>query len=293
MPESRTVGRWAELGLIEIYPLPMGGGRRAVYWPRVVRFAVNPLNWVYFDISRVQDPHLRRLIEHRRQRWDDDWWTTGQVAAYHGVEHFDVQRLILRGEIKAVSWGNWRVLRSEATRPDLVFYKGRGRGRPIQWSPAGDAFLVLGKGLGFSWRALSNMAGFPYMQRAQHRITEMQKLGLIQPTIDTYGLRVQYDEGTGYLLADWRDEAHRRRFRRMATACERFRDGLPLTGEQSNLIAGTIRVWATFYARDVDQKAMARRWSSLSNIATVDYLRDAWNTLCGWGIDPFREEESQ
>lgn len=291
LSDRRALHRWAEMGLIEIYKLPLGGNRRVVYWPRIVRFAVNPMHWIYFDTTRVQDEHLRLLIERQRRRWNDEWWTTGQVAAYHGVHHTDVQRLIKRGEIKATAYGNWRVLRSEATRPDIVFYRGKGRGRSIRWSSNGDAFLVLGRALGFSWRSLSRMAHFDYVQRAQHRMVEMQKNDLIQATIDAHGLRVQHDADTGYLLADWRDEPHRRRFCRLAQACERFRDGLPLSSAQINLVAGTLYAWAMFCLPE-DRRAFVRGWAYWGDFVGEDRLREARNTLGAWGVDPFGERRA-
>jgi hypothetical protein len=293
LSDSKSVRKWAELGLIELYNLPMGRVCRVAYWPRVVRFAVNPMHWIYFDPLRVQDEDLRRLIARQRQRWNDEWWTTGQVAAYHGVESADVQRGILIGKIQGVQWGNWHVLRSEATRPGLIFHKGKGaQNNRVGWSPGEDAFLILARALGYSWRSISEMAKYEYMQRAQHRVNEMHRQGLIADTIAGAGLRVRYNPDTGALLADWRDEAHRRRFAAMAKACERFRRGRPLTETQTVLVVGTIRAWASFYASGDEQRATARRWAYWSGNVSAPMLGQVQDTIRAWGADPFGEGES-
>jgi hypothetical protein len=131
--------------------LPGGRRIRMIRYVTLLRWAVNPENWLYFfnsmrDTARILDPHLRRLIERQKARWGDEWWTIGEVAAYHGVEHFDVNRAIRRGEIKAVKWSNWKILRSEATRPEVRFLKGKGAARSVlfdeRWSKEADAFLL-------------------------------------------------------------------------------------------------------------------------------------------------------
>jgi hypothetical protein len=288
LSDSKAVRKWHAAGLIELYDLPMEQSRRVAYWPRVVRFAVNPMHWIYFDPLRVQDEDLRRLIARQRQRWNDEWWTTGQVAAYHGVTSGDVQRNILLGKVRGVQWGNWHVLRSEATRPGLVFCKGKGaQNNRVGWSPEEDAFLILARALGYSWRVISGMAGYDYMQRAQHRINEMHRQGLIADTIARAGLRVRYEPDTGALLADWRDEAHRRRFASMATACERFRQGQTLTETQTVLVVGTIRAWASFYTQSEEQRAMTRRWTCWSGTVSAATLRQVQDTIRAWGADPF------
>lgn len=91
------------------------------------------MNWVYFIRSvrrpeRIRDERLRRLLVKRKVTWGDEWWTTGEAAEFHGVESTDVQRYIVAGRLPAVKYQNWMVLRSEATRPGLRFFRGRGRG---------------------------------------------------------------------------------------------------------------------------------------------------------------------
>jgi hypothetical protein len=115
----------------------MAGGRKIRLIERVVlrRWAANPQHWLYFNPAAVRDAGLRRLLALRQARWGDAWWTARRVADYHGVHVKDVLRYIKSGRLRAVQaqvslsgrhpqrrWANWFVLRSDATRPDLVFW---------------------------------------------------------------------------------------------------------------------------------------------------------------------------
>jgi len=156
--EGHAMTYWCDAGLIPARI--MAGGRKIRLIRRVTlyRWAVNPENWVYFHPDNVQDEHLKRLITLKKERWGDDWWSTTRVAEYHGVTVSDVKRYIKLGRIKAVRpafsiggrhFGDaWRwnfVLKSEATRPDIVFYKN-GKGGPAQlrtrFTPRGDAWIL-------------------------------------------------------------------------------------------------------------------------------------------------------
>jgi hypothetical protein len=168
---------WCDHGLI---PFVMGGPNRQVRMIRrrdLTAWAVNPLNWVYFDWRKITDPHLRRLCELRAARWGDEWWTTRQVADYHGVDVKDVTRLItLTKRIKACCppisrggrhatrrWAYWYVLKSEATRPDLVFYRAKGvpgEPRKANFTPRADAWIMRARELyGWSWNRIARSMG--------------------------------------------------------------------------------------------------------------------------------------
>jgi hypothetical protein len=136
------------------------------------RWCVNVQNWVYFDWRNIQDEHIHRLCELRSQRWGDEWWNTTRVADYHGVDVGDVKRLIARGEIASYrpehslggrnfcnTWRNHFVLRSEATRADLVFYKKRGKpGISKKFSAGFDAFVLKARNeLHLEWDVISRM----------------------------------------------------------------------------------------------------------------------------------------
>jgi hypothetical protein len=170
-----------ERGLIPLRRLPGERGIMAMRQISLYCWAVNPEHWPYFIRSvwateRIADPHLRRLIERQKQRWGDEWWTPGQVAAYHqrftrassarrgdppgdGVHHTDVNRYIHHGRLKATKWNNWLIKRSEATRPDLKFHKGKGAGMApyveAQWTPGADAYILRAKGEGLIWAEIA------------------------------------------------------------------------------------------------------------------------------------------
>lgn len=173
---SHAMTWWCEHGLI---PYTMGGPNRQLRLVRVrdlTKFAVNPINWPYFDWRKITDPRLRRLCELRAMRWGDEWWATRQVAEYHGVDVKDVTRLIKAKRITAFcppisrggrheirKWAYWFVLKSEATRSDLVFYRRKGapgepRGRTF--TPAADTWILRGRDVyGFSWARIARSMG--------------------------------------------------------------------------------------------------------------------------------------
>jgi len=113
---------------------------RLVKRMRLRCWVTNPTNWIYFNPLKVRDPELKKLIARRMERWNDEWWTTRQVADYHGVTPKDILRFILTKQIDGVhiehslggrnpnqAWANWFVKKSEATRPDLCIWT---RSRP-------------------------------------------------------------------------------------------------------------------------------------------------------------------
>lgn len=151
----KTAG-WVDMGL-----LPgriMAGGRNIRLIDRTTfrRWVLNPMNWVYFNWKKIRDPELKRMCKLRAARWGDEWWTTRQVADYHGVDPKDVQRYIKHKRLRsfhlpvslggchaARAWSNHFVLKSDAIQ--VRFYKmGKGvfdRYRS-QFTPAADAWLL-------------------------------------------------------------------------------------------------------------------------------------------------------
>ena len=161
VPCAKTVSKWVEkFKLLPARSLALERKVTAVHRQDLKRFAVNPHNWLYFDPARVTDPHLKLLVDHQRQRWHDEWWSVGQVAAYHGVSVSAVNNNIRKGLIKAVDYGNWWVLRSEATRKDLKFFTGKGTVETSPWSDNVDAWTILARGVGLSLPTVSSMCGW-------------------------------------------------------------------------------------------------------------------------------------
>ncbi|MCG3208655.1 MAG: hypothetical protein FOGNACKC_02267 [Anaerolineae bacterium] len=174
-----------------------------------LRWAVNPLNWVYFirsvrDTSRLGDAHLRRLIKRQKQRWPDEWWSIGEVAQYHGVGHTDVNRYIRAGKLTGVKWGNWWVLRSEALKEGLYFFKGKGAAQDSDWSEAADVFLITGVALGVMQQTMAGLMNWP-LKHLTYRLQTLRRSAIIPDLIAKYDLAIEYNPGTGDLRADWAD----------------------------------------------------------------------------------------
>lgn len=154
--DGHKTAHWVDMDLIPGRNMPGKRVMRLIDEKALTAWAVNPKNWVYFDWHGITDAHLRRLCELREKRWGDEWWTTAQTAAYHGVDVQDVKRAVTLGRLEATQpqvclsgrhkdrkWGNWYVLRSEATKADLYFPR-RGEKNPYiqRFTPAGDAWIL-------------------------------------------------------------------------------------------------------------------------------------------------------
>jgi hypothetical protein len=146
------------------------------------RWAVNPMHWIYFwrsvqEPERIADPHLRRLIIRQKARWNDDWWTPSQVAEYHGVHHTNVNNYIQAGKIRSVKWGNNWILKSEAMKPGLFFFKGSGAVQ-ADWSEEGDLFLLRAReDLGLMYKEIAKLMKQP-QKRVDNRYRVLKRRGL-------------------------------------------------------------------------------------------------------------------
>lgn len=282
---SKTVVRWIEEGILPGYQLPMDRQVWGIPRQALVRFVVNPENWIYFRTERVEDPYLRRLVELRRARWHDAWWTPGQVCAYHGVTQGAINRAILEGRLPASRWGNWWIKRSDAVAFRITPRKGHTP--EIAWTSTGDAFLLLARALGFSYTAIGALNGWPD-SRVAFRLTALEKQQAVARVIRDHALAVQYDPQQGMLFADWRH--YRGRFRRLETAILRFLHG---SAKQRDLlyVAFTLQTWMQWHARDEAQRhaAYCMRFASRPAVWT---LRRAYYAVQEWGIEPLAPAES-
>lgn len=155
--DIHSVMEWQRRGIMKLDVLP--GERRIMSISRLSLWvwAINPKNWIYFKPERVRDPRLRRLIELRRQKWGDAWWTTGQVAEYAGLASSNsVEAAIMRGKLRGVKWGNWRVLKSDALA--YPWRIGKGSNVKYTWSDSADDFLLRARDeMGLSYMAIGRM----------------------------------------------------------------------------------------------------------------------------------------
>jgi hypothetical protein len=178
-----------------------------------LRWATNPLHWVYFirsirNPTRITDPHLHRLIQRQKLRWPDQWWSVSQVAAYHNVDHTDVNRMTRAGKINGIKHHNWWYLRSEATKPSLKFYKGYGSA-PFQTSTAAaDCFILIAAALGIKKATIAKLMTWT-KKKVESRLTALKNQNLIPPLINKYNLHLHYDPTTGQIDGSWSDYSHR------------------------------------------------------------------------------------
>jgi len=213
----------------EIFP-----GKRGITLIRVaalLRWAVNPMNWIYFRPDNVCNEHLRRLLELRRARWDDEWWSVGQAAAYHQVSMSMINKYIRLGKIRAVRWGNWWVLKSEATRNDLRFWRGKGQVETVEWSAQLDEFLVIGQAVGIPATVLDRMAGWA-PKRASYRLHKLAQRGELEAVARRAGVGVSIDKRHYVLYADWRRYAWK--FPHVGRAMRKF-EAVVLSGKGERL----------------------------------------------------------
>lgn len=164
--DGHKLTHWVDAGLIPGRLMAGGKKIRLIQRETLRRWVLNPMNWVYFDWRGIRDPELRRMCSKRAKRWGDEWWTTRQVADYHGVGTGDVKRYIHLGRIRSYRlpfslggrhsdrvWSYHFVLKSEATRKDLRFVH-RGEDRSTI-TPRGKAWLKKALKLGLNATAIA------------------------------------------------------------------------------------------------------------------------------------------
>lgn len=152
--DDHKTAYWVDCGLIPGRLMPGERKMRLIRRQDFRRWVLNPMNWPYFDIRKVNDAELKRMLRKRAARWGDEWWSTRQVADYHGVDPKDVERYIKKlGRLHSFhlpvsrggrnidrGWSNHYVLKSEAI--GVTFKKGKGNHMPCKFTPAADAWIL-------------------------------------------------------------------------------------------------------------------------------------------------------
>lgn len=171
-----TINYLASLGLIRFERLPGRRGIRRISELRLRLWAIKPGNWVYFKAARMQDPHLRRLVDLAQARWGDKWLPIGEAERMLGVGQNTLNQRIHRCGFRPweiVDWGNWWIRRSAIER--LVIRPCRTIPEGINWhSPRADDFLRRIAGSGLSAAAIGRM-----MKWSDYRVARrMAQLGV-------------------------------------------------------------------------------------------------------------------
>jgi hypothetical protein len=317
--DLHIVAHWIDSGLLPGRRLPNNRVMRVVRRADLRRWLVQPEHWLYFDPERIdRGPHrragdfydedfwrsARRLAGLAHAHWGDEWWRARQVADHHGVTASDVQRFIRSGRIAAVQvrnlsgrhadphWAPWFVRRSEATRADLVFTRGKGSGHEKPQSRAADAFLVLARAVGLSVNAIAAM-GYPGgVKNLFYRWAQLERKRLIPGLVREFGLKVVYRPRAGALFADWRD--YRDRFPRLARALQRFQAGDELGVRDLCYVRGVLQKWAAWHARTPAQRKFARSLITprldRGPARRAEHFRALHQQLRAWGAhaDPLR-----
>lgn len=297
-----TPANWIDAGVIPGRRLPLDVPIRVVDRVTFLRWAVSPRNWIYFDLSKVQDPYLHRLLKLERERWGDEWWTMGQVERYHGFSqqgaHKQVRRLLGNGVAR---WGNHRVLRSVAEK--LILHRGKGSTPLRAYARGGDAFMVLARAVGLSpdaiTKALTRHFGYSRekIQHKQvpdsftdswfvaHRISHLRRTGQLDGLLTQYRLRVVQGSHALDVFADWKH--YRQRFPSVARAMDKF--GMVLNGDAVRMslaemwmVRSVFTRWAIHFC---GVNGIIKSWHGLN----VSALVRAYEALLRRGVDPYKE----
>lgn len=120
--DQRPIIGWIRKGLVMGRSLPQGSTCWMVHEISLRRFVTRPKNWPFFDINKVRDPHLRRLIDMAKERWNDEWLTTREAADLAG--HGDIRKVnlfIRLGRLDAVQTYNKDGRRSVHKKPSWSY----------------------------------------------------------------------------------------------------------------------------------------------------------------------------
>jgi hypothetical protein len=239
----------------------------------LTRWAVDPRNWPWFKLDRVADPQLKRLIELRRQRWGDEWWSTRQAADYHGVDVSDIKRYIQAGRLPAVqvvnydgrislherpAWSYWFIRKSHAQAVTFYRRKGNTAGRRGLLPQAAKDFITLCHDAGVPYAGIASMMNLPFKSVLAQ--IEWQRL---------HGLP------NGFV--DWREHADR--FPAITRAVQALQAGCPLDRNRLRLLRSILIAWADHYQVRISRVPMPR--------LTMAHLCAMRAQLVAAGVDPF------
>ncbi len=218
----------------------------------LLRFIVNPMNWIYFKPERIGTrptgrrgkvfdvafwAYAKRLALKRKALWEDEWWRIGKVARYHRISCNAVNKAVRVGRLKATDWGNWWVLKSQAKDPSLQLqtWTGKGgKGQPrLQVSLRAEAFMVLAEAVGLMHSEIAVLMKWKE-KRVCYFLHLMRKRGRIKQIIKENNLKVFYDRKTGKTFASWK--MHRDRFPHLAKLMESIDCSLPMTRSERKYI---------------------------------------------------------
>jgi hypothetical protein len=268
MPDQRPIIGWVRAGLLT--------GNRLENTTRVIwmvlevslrRFVANPKNWIYFRKERVQDAHLKRLIELAAIRFQDDWLPARKAGDLIGLDAKEIVRYVKLGRIEGVQvvnrdgrrnlheqphWSYWYVRKSQVE--SMRIYHGRGV-LPIfeECASAGD-FVRLAYSVGLSAQRIEALTGISHATISNF---SKRKIGEVQ-------------------LADWRE--YKDRFPYICRAASAYA-ARRATSDQLYILANILAAQEVMHG-------LRKRGGSSGRVAhkTIDILR---KRLLEHGIEPF------
>lgn len=289
--DIHTICKLIARGILPGRMLPGRRRIRVVEKKALLRWLLQPANWLYFKAERIRNPHWRAMVLRRQEAWGDEWWSVGQVEAYHGLKRHAVNNAINQGRIPAVRWGNWWVLRSDAIayRPHIG---GKGAWTRDEWSVEGDAFLILGRAVGLRVSHLAALRG-EHWQRTRYRLAcLMADPRRLRGLVETYRLPIvvygPMKKGRWGVFADWRAavrEGGRLRVPSIGHAVGRYLDQGRLSPADKFILIGVLQSWAAYFAYeegDSELKALAKKMRHWQANVSEDLLAEAYAVVQRW-----------
>jgi len=113
---------------------------RVIDRKEALAWIADPMHWIYFKPERVGSfrkqgqrrmakpdvvfwREARAVIDERQRTWADAWLTTAEAGNLIGLPldrqgrlSHGINKAIRLGLVRAVRWGNWKILRSEILR---------------------------------------------------------------------------------------------------------------------------------------------------------------------------------
>lgn len=272
--DGHTSVYWVDSGILPGRVLHGGRRIRLVKRSTLLRWVANPESWLRFDVAKVRDAKLKRLIELRQARWDDEWWDTRQVAAYHKADLRAVTARIWRNQMPAVKvlnysgrhakprWSYSFVRKSDAITQVFTRGKGSTRANVFLVAPALSAHIETAVGAGLPQVCVAKMVGWSIKSLSYWLRTRKGGVAAV----------------AAVAFVDWREHARRLPF--LSRAVRRFLGGRSLSYDQMLCISGVLQAWRDEFGADV----RVPRGHTMKR----DLLWRAYQRLRAAGIDPFR-----
>jgi predicted DNA-binding transcriptional regulator AlpA len=249
---GREVSRLVEGGVLPGTRTPLGNRRLSVDPKELLRWAVRPESWIYFDADRVRVPRIQRLVKLAQERWSDEWLSLREVSEISGVSVREITRLCNEGRLPAVQRlgkrnNAWFMRRSDAR--SLSAFR-----RCEVWSPEAERFAMLAVAIGIPKQQVDVMASWP-RRRTSHRLAYLHKKRLLARRVDELGAPVQVRGRC--LFADWRE--HRDRFSALGRQMDGLRAGREVQAGHRIRICAVLAHWLAWHAEDAEAQELARR----------------------------------